>query len=797
MGLCFSSAQSVRTLLAMIRCSACARDLVVLLGALLGLAAGCERPPAEAPERTPPQPNAPAAYGPPTGIVPAAPARAQAPPSVSTTWSNAGLAVLQTELSPAVLVHAASRHLDLFAGTTNAGLGAPAFITWTTMNGPRTCKRDAPLELEKTGLEECWLLVWWAGAEGWTNWDVPWVVYLQHKPQRMALDADGLHLDFARAAGDVVLLPLYGYEKLPQRGRDFLAEHGMTGRKVKTWDWPEVLKRDPLARIRYWAAVTRELPVHCEESFQVNAGADAVTFRSRFTWHRIEDEWKTPHLRLAPVSPVLALAVKQGFPAQFSKRWFDLDYFTAYGPLLAVEGVDQFEMTMPVLQYVNETERISPPAGSANGAAREAAEVLNKLMTGGVTLLPGEAAHSLSNLWALNQMTRALAYCSPSVRSNASSALAGYWRETALATNYFVGLGGSEQRGPREHVPRLYAANATSDRGRIANALLLQALWAYAQISGDWGLCRERWPLVSSLDRRTTVSWKSPVADGISANGDWAGACIAMARLAYRVGDMKLYHGACAQLAVELAALVVKQRGGDFFRTHQPYHSMEFIDDEVFPVGLQAGLGWKLDGPQYPAALSAEERWFARRWDRFSDLDVARFCREYLLPDIRRELGWLRHGVNGAQDAVPGDEQPSFLFLRSLLLQEDLSALTASGTRAEHGSAARRLADCMAVLRAGRPVEFQRLIPPFTSPGWLPGPEPAGQNDRVPEGPVCSVIEDAGGGWPGLGWRSWNSPNGQSWIFGAIRPAHRNATAKPRVVQIGSNTSVMIYESGF
>jgi hypothetical protein len=54
--------------------------------------------------------------------------------------------------------------------------------------------RDA--ELDVTKMEENWLLVWFAGAQGWTNWDTPWAVFLQHNPTSMHLDDAGLHISF-------------------------------------------------------------------------------------------------------------------------------------------------------------------------------------------------------------------------------------------------------------------------------------------------------------------------------------------------------------------------------------------------------------------------------------------------------------------------------------------------------------------------------------------------------------------------------------------------------------------------
>ena len=166
----------------------------------------------------------------------------------------------------------------------------------------------------------------------------------------MTLNDDGLHLDFPTAAGDVVLLPLYGVEKPPQAGRDPAADPTSPPRKtrIKTWEWPQVLTRDPLTRIRYWGAATREIPLACEESVERTNGT--VTLRSHFTWHALEDDWKTRAIKLAALAPPLARAAKAGsIRLQFSRPWFDLDFLLPDGPGLAVEGVDAFTVTLPAL----------------------------------------------------------------------------------------------------------------------------------------------------------------------------------------------------------------------------------------------------------------------------------------------------------------------------------------------------------------------------------------------------------------------------------------------------------------
>jgi hypothetical protein len=99
----------------------------------------------------------------------------------------------------------------------------------------------------------------------------------------------------------------------------------------------------------------RELPVYAEDSFSVDRAHDRVTFRQKFRWLSWNDDWNTKHLKLAPISPVLALAYREGFPAEFSEKPFDMGILTPYGPYYGVQDADSYEVTLPVLRYVNET----------------------------------------------------------------------------------------------------------------------------------------------------------------------------------------------------------------------------------------------------------------------------------------------------------------------------------------------------------------------------------------------------------------------------------------------------------
>jgi hypothetical protein len=273
------------------------------------------------------------------------------PPPVPAIDGHPVLTCVQTELSPALLFQTKSDRISFFTGLDEHGLGPPSHAAFSGPNGPRIFKNGERLEI--IHMEQNWVLVWFSGARGWTNGDIPCVVFLQHKPRSLQLDANGLHLRFQSAAGDIALLPLFGSYVAPTEGRDSPPQ--FSGKKIKTWDWPKVLTREPLMRVRYWAGALREFPIYGHETFSVDRSTDTVTIRRKMQWHSIDDDWATKPLKLNPISPALALASKDhAFPVKFSRPVMDLEMPSPHGPYMAAEGDAPLDATFSILQHVNE-----------------------------------------------------------------------------------------------------------------------------------------------------------------------------------------------------------------------------------------------------------------------------------------------------------------------------------------------------------------------------------------------------------------------------------------------------------
>src|SRR5260221_10252968 len=155
----------------------------------LAALAGCSVEPAG---NSVPSPSSPALYGPPSGTPAKVIPRARPMDANSQDWTRAPFSCVQTELSPATLYHSSTKYLGFFTHLADYGLGAPSFAAYNTPTGPKLVKNSEPMD--GRWVEGNWVLVWFTGAKGGTNWDSPWVVYLQHKPAAIKLDQGGLHL---------------------------------------------------------------------------------------------------------------------------------------------------------------------------------------------------------------------------------------------------------------------------------------------------------------------------------------------------------------------------------------------------------------------------------------------------------------------------------------------------------------------------------------------------------------------------------------------------------------------------
>lgn len=721
-----------------------------------------------------------------------------------TNWQNAPFWCLQTELSPATLVFSKDRDLNLFNQPANSPAGPPSHVAIGSPFGLIISTNDLPVNT--TTMSECWALVWFSGARGWTNWDVPWLLAFQHKPLRLRVDRTGVKLNFPHEAGYVAMMPLYGYEKFPQSAADqgrFNGKH-----KLETWKWNKGLPREVVQRARYWSTALHEFPIHSAEEISVDRGADSVTIRQKLEWLSIIDNWNSPHIQLNPVSPPLGLAsLDKTFPVRFSSTPFDLDLVTPYGPFLAVEKAPSLETTFPLLRFVNEMEIAELPPPHASPIVLRA---LAKLRETAAQKFRNRSQYQYDHggmtnfCWAIMGdawYAKGLPYYDEPTRAIALGSLRKYFQEDVLVTNRFRLREYPKGSGHRYYIlegPGIGSWDGLGDAGKFS-ANLLETLWAYAQYSGDWDLIRNRWDLVKKLFvTPAEIRWVGFGRDALAEIGDEAAPCLAMARMAYAVGDLETYEYAASVFVRELTHLQLKERSAQYFRDHQPWHSFEVMDSEVYLTDLWGDTaGWKMDGPKFPR--EASERQYNNRWVRFKNEDVARFYRDYWPADVRKEMDLLQTRWDPKRRTQNDSHiMPSLVQLRSLLLNESPEALGELGAPEQFtGPASGVIASCISILRTSHPTRYARIIPKGPASKFVTGIE----RDSFGPSPVLTqsvrthVKGSAGvelGQWPELTWWGWEVPGRDRWSFGQIIPgSHQNP--RPETFRLNWNSQVTVY----
>jgi hypothetical protein len=505
---------------------------------------------------------------------------------------EAMLSVWQTELSPSTLWRSRASEVVCFANLSASGLGGATFLAYSSPTGITSLKPGQSVVGES--LRENWLLVGFPGAKGWDDWDSPWAVFLQQRPEQVTLEEDGVRVQFEGEAGYFTLLPLYGYYKPPQKDREVLKDRGFKEKKLLTWEWPTVVARDPLVRLRYWAGATRHFPVGVGGDFWVDRGRDTLHLRARFQWLEVPDAWGTRPARVAPLPPPMGWVLTRGgaFPADCKPLPMDHELPTPYGPYVGIRDVDEYTLSFSLLESVHALEvPVWPlPEGTSSGVV-EAWEtvrtVVHKRLTDGPALELGtrSASETMEDaIW----LARALPYLDEATREQALAVL-----RRDLRGRWLLDAAYEEREHPEGSGRR--SLMIEGDKASMADRLL-PVVWAYAHYAGDPAVVKEHWSLIRRwFTTPAMTTWASLGRQGAEAGGEDVATALAYARLAYLAGDLDAYHFGCLVYARERTLDEMRQRGATWFREQQPWHSMEPLDETVRLTHVEGGLvGWKL-----------------------------------------------------------------------------------------------------------------------------------------------------------------------------------------------------------
>lgn len=296
------------------------------------------------------------------------------------TWSR---------LTPALLVETNHDTVHFFADAkvmpSHFAVGA----------GGECTVSDDPAALPLKKLEGSWLLAWAGEKSGvrstafpilsWEQWklkphffpaDCPFLFVFRHAPQEGRLEGrGGLWFSFGETPAEesvaIAVVPLFGEKWLPAEETQGWVDNG--------------LPDEVLARCRQWAEILSHYPLSVCESYSYDAASDTITVGEEFTFAPLRAGGKPqggrPH---APVPPMLSVAVRAGFPVEFSRPPVDAGYCTAFGPYQVVAGVKKYSWKVKGLG-----EYLQPPRAEQQGSAappeleRELAEGVKAMLAAG------------------------------------------------------------------------------------------------------------------------------------------------------------------------------------------------------------------------------------------------------------------------------------------------------------------------------------------------------------------------------------------------------------------------------
>ena len=733
-------------------------------------------------------------------------------------WRQKPFTVVISAASPAWLMHAKSDRILFFSEMGAQELGMPAYIFIMTKNGVKVVQKGDKLNGDE--MTAPWILASFSGSEGWDTFDVPWLIYLQKHPAEILLTDGDLEIRFnENDTGYMASMPLYGYLKVPQSGHEDEPFFGLKARDIKTWQWKESLPDEVIDRCNLWCRTFLRYPQGMWETFSVDRESDVLTIRQEYKWLSFDDDWGTEPLRFAPLPPAMGLVwLNPGFPVEFSCEIIDPGLYTAYGPLVGALNTDVIEMRFKVLQYINETEEPKMPDLNNDVAVRALSKLRERLKQrfpnpgefdidhgGGIWEKVAKKTNycwaSMGDIW----YSKSLPYLEEEQREIVASCLREYYGDFVLTREPY-----DAHRGKLLfHGPGIGSWGSWGDAGKFSTNLL-QGIWAYAHYTGDWDLIRDRWDLIKRLFvLPEEIDWQGVGRGSIAEMGDMAPPCIAMARMAYQVGDMDYYGFAAYCFAKELVIHYVMSLGSEYFVQHQPQDRMDKMDEKVFLTNYWGGTaGWQIDGPSYP--VKTGERQYTNRWVRFHCQDTARFYRDVkpLNRAVEAELndevvGWGRFKDRAERERshLMRDDShimPSFVRIRSLMLDEKPETLAkiCDPKDMRSGSASGIAASMISYIRTSTPHEYQRIIPKSGEPSeFSPGIERSGgwKHGMVEPAESSTLVQALWGGWPTPAWMFWGKDR-KPLRFGAIKTSPELNEGFAETVALSLISSVKWFE---
>lgn len=496
-------------------------------------------------------------------------------------------------ISPAWVVDSSAKQISVFHDIEKHGIGLPSHLAYQTAHGVKVVSAEAGLSGEE--MTANWVMAWFGGSQGWDKFDTPYLFVLQRQPKRVqSVKGQALIFDYTKPSGLMQGMPLYGVTLQPL---------------VRIRPWSSALPEEVIERCHYWSQVLINAPEQVQRSTGADFQSDRLLVNDVVTHLEIKDDWGTKGIRIAPVSPTLALSAKAGkidIAAATATR--DLQMATLQGPFVAVENRSELTFRIKGLLGWLEQPREAKPLATSYEAEAVRTD-LNRIVTEGLTselnkhpwsggvqhqtFIPGRHRARYSNLLLalpyLDQPLRA------AVEKEIQKETETYFLSTEKPPAEMASLLAEKDRD----LPLLVDVYNPYNRLTIAMApygltrfgidqpyfdsLNIYMCWHYAQttqrfewLSGHYETLQRLFNAVrNSHDWATGVSWDSlsglRVGNGQQESSGIYAAMVAMMRMAHKFDDDATAQRAAYYAHMQLVGMQAQLYASDYLRQNRPW----------------------------------------------------------------------------------------------------------------------------------------------------------------------------------------------------------------------------------
>jgi hypothetical protein len=494
-------------------------------------------------------------------------------------------------INPAWQATSNAQKVRVFEDIEKHGIGLPTHLAYASKSGVKVV--EATKGIRGNDMSANWVLAWFNGSQGWDEFDTPYLFVLEKCPESVQCYANtALFFSYPETAGTIQGMPLYGVT---------------LQRPDRTAEWANELPADVVERCRYWSQVLVQAPDEVHRTAKVDYAKDELTVKDEFTYLNIRDDWQTKGLKIAPVSPVLALTAASGtIEIALSRSTKDLQMTTLHGPLLAAESADKMVFRISkTLHYIRQVRDVKRPD---DAQSQQIQAELNRIVEEGMNadlkqhpwkntfdreqLMPGLQQRSYVNLLLT------LPYLEPALRSTLEKEIKTETEKYLL----YAGIPGPELapklKPALREIPSITVITNPVTGLELGVAALtnkfgidqpywtstnLYMVWLYAHSLDRFDWLQQNYPTLkryfnnvrNSHDWDISASWDTfsgfRVGNGLQeGSGKYAG-MVAMARIAKKLNDQMTADQAAYYATMEMVGMQAQVAATEYLKARRPW----------------------------------------------------------------------------------------------------------------------------------------------------------------------------------------------------------------------------------